>query len=175
MLSISCAGPTARAESLSCSSVNGVTLCSKSGSTSCQSLNGKTVCCETVGNRSECHDMPATKPPWRSPPRDQDQDPEQGPPGDDDTPDSPPLLLDRSVDISATVLSLLLLGSSIHPVAQTVPPVLFDAKPSRMREIALTQTIRRNQRMLLLAGKLPVRRCVVHCGAVNSLDHWRRP
>lgn len=165
----------ARAESLSCSSVNGTTLCSKSGSTSCQSVNGKTTCCETVDNRTECHDMPAVNPPRRLQPSDQGQDPEQGPPSDDDTPETPPLLLHRNVDISATILGLLLLGSGIHPAVQTVVPIVPDVRPSRMREIVIAERIRRNQQMLLLAGKLPIGRCAAHCGALNSLDRWHRP
>jgi len=164
-----------RAESLSCSSVNGTTLCSKSGSTSCQSVNGKTTCCETVGNRTECHDSAAVNPPPRQvQPKDRDQDRDQGMPDDDDAP-APLLLPDRNVDISATILSILLLGSSIHPAVQNVVPILTDPTPSLRREITLAETIRRNQQMLLLAGKLPVRRCGPKCGALNSLDRGHRP
>src|SRR5690348_5067294 len=89
ILSVSCGAMPVRAESLSCSSVNGATLCSKTGSTSCQSVNGKTTCCETVGNRTECRDMPAANPPWRAPPRDQDDD--EGKADDDDAAPEPPL------------------------------------------------------------------------------------
>jgi hypothetical protein len=161
-----------RAESLSCSSVNGTTLCSKGGSTSCQSVNGKTTCCETVGNRTECHDAAALNPPRRA--RPPEQDPAQPPPDDDDA--APPLLLpDRNVDINATILSLLLLNSGIHPALQSVAPSVPNATLSRHREIILAETIRRNQELLLLTGKLPVRRCGPKCGALNSLDRSHRP
>jgi hypothetical protein len=161
------------AESLSCSSVNGTTLCSKGGSTSCQSVNGKTTCCETIGNRTECHDATGLNPPRRAPPPEQDQ---AQPPPDDDDDASPPLLLpDRNVDINATILSILLLNSGIHPAVQSVVPVAPNATLSLHREIILAETIRRNQELLLLAGKLPVRRCGPKCGALNSLDRWHRP
>lgn len=175
-----------RAESLSCSSVNGVTLCSRSGSTSCQSVNGKTTCCETIGNRTECHDTPAANPPRQLRPqdrdqeqdRDRDQDRDQGQSDDDDALASPLLLLPgRTVDISSTILSVLLLESGIHPAVQgAVLPVIPDRRPSRIREILIADTIRHNQEMLLLTGKkLPFRRCVTNCGAFNSLDRWHRP
>jgi hypothetical protein len=170
------AAPT-RADSLSCSSVNGTTLCSKSGSTSCQSVNGKTTCCETVGNRTECRDSPAVNPPRRVQPQDrgQDRDQDQGQPDDDDAP-APLLLPDRNVDISATILGILLLGTGIHPAVQTgMIPVLPDLGSSRLRAIALAETIRRNQEMVLLAGKLPVRRCGINCGVPNSFDRRHRP
>jgi hypothetical protein len=177
LLSASLTAPT-RAESLSCSSVNGTTLCSKSGSTSCQSVNGKTTCCETVGNRTECHETPATNPPRRAPPQDRGQNRDQGQPDDDDT--SPPLLLpDRTLDISSMILGILLLDS-IRPAAQPVLlpvfPVLRGPRPSLLREITLARTIDRNRELLLLTGKkLPVRRCVVNCGALNSFDRVHRP
>lgn len=160
-----------RAESLSCSSVNGTTLCSKSGSTSCQSVNGKTTCCETVGNRTECHDTAAANPPRRAPPPDRDR----GQPDDDDTP--PPLLLpDRTLDINSMILGILLLDS-IRPVGQPVfIPIFPGPRPSLLREITLAETIDRNRELLLFAGKkLPFRRCVVNCGALNSLDRRHRP
>jgi len=170
-LSVFLAAPL-RAESMSCSSVNGTTLCSKGGSTSCQSVNGKTTCCETVGNRTECHDSASLNPPRRARPPEQDQ--AQPPPDDDDA--SPPLLLpDRNVDISATILSLLLLNGAIHPAVQNVIPIVPNALPSLHREIILAETIRRNQEMLFLAGKLPVRRCGPKCGALNSFERWHRP
>jgi hypothetical protein len=176
LLSAFLAAPT-HADSLSCSSVNGTMLCSKSGSTSCQSVNGKTTCCETVGNRTECRDSPAVNPPRRVEPqdRDQDRDQDQGQPDDDDAP-APLLLPDRNVDISATILGILLLGTGIHTAVQTgMIPVLPDLGPSRLRAITLAETIRRNQEMLLLAGKLPVRRCGINCGALNSFDRRHRP
>jgi hypothetical protein len=177
-----------RAESLSCSSVNGVTLCSRSGSTSCQSVNGKTTCCETVGNRTECHDTPAANPPRQLRPHDRDQeqdrdrgrdqDRDDGQPDDDDLLASPLLLLPgRTVDISSTILSILLLEGGIHPAVQgAVLPVIPDQRPSRIREILIADTIRHNQEMLLRTGKkLPFRRCITNCGAFNSLDRWHRP
>ena len=176
LLSAFLAAP-AHAESLSCSSVNGVTLCSKSGSTSCQSVNGRTTCCETVGNRTECHDTPAVNPPRRLQPQDQDRDQDQSQPDDDDAAPAPPLLLlpDRNVDITSTILSILLLGSGIHPAVQTVGLPIFPDL-ARRREIAIVETIRHNQQMLLLTGKkLPFRRCVTNCGTLNSLDRWHRP
>ena len=159
------------AESMSCSSVNGTTLCSRGGSTSCQSDNGKTTCCETIGTRTECHDPAALNPPRR--PRPPEQDQPQPPPDDDDA--APLLLLDRSVDISATLLSLFLLNSAIHPAVQSVVPIAHNGPPSLHREIILAQRIRHNQTMLLLAGKLPIRRCGAKCGALNSFDRWHRP
>ena len=169
LLSVFLAAPL-RAESMSCSSVNGTTLCSRGGSTSCQSVNGKTTCCETVGSRTECHDTASLNPPRRARLPEQDQPP----PDDDDA--SPPLLLpDRNVDISATILSLFLLNSAIHPAVQSIVPTVPNAPPSLRREIILAETIRRNQEMLLLAGKLPVRRCGAKCGALNSFDRWHRP
>lgn len=177
-----------RAESLSCSSVNGVTLCSRSGSTSCQSVNGKTTCCETIGSRTECHDTPAANPPRRVQPQDRDQeqdrnrdrdrDRDEDQSDDDDALASPLLLLPgRAVDVSSTVLSILLLESGIHPAVQgAVLPLIPDRRPSRIREILIADTIRHNQEMLLLTGKkLPFRRCVTNCGAFNSLDRWHRP
>src|ERR1700686_803001 len=128
-----------RAESLSCSSVNGTTLCSKGGSTSCQSVNGKTTCCETVGNRTECHDAAALNPPRRGRAPEQEQ---TQPPPDDDEDAAPPLLLpDRNVDINATILSILLLNSGIHPAVQSVVPVAPNATLSLHREIILAETI----------------------------------
>lgn len=169
LLTVFVAAPL-RAESMSCSSVNGVTLCSKGGSTSCQSINGKTTCCETIGNRTECRDSAALNPPRRAQPPEQDQG---QPPSDDD---APPLLLpDRNVDISATILSLLLLNSAIHPAVQSVIPIAPNGPPSVHREIILADRIRHNQEMLILAGKLPIRRCGTKCGALNSVDRWHRP
>lgn len=161
-----------RAESMSCSSVNGTTLCSRGGSTSCQSVNGKTTCCETTGNRTECHDSTTLNPPRGVRPPEQDQ--AQLPPDDDDTSSLPLLLPDRNVDISATILSLLLLNSAIHPAVQSVVPV-GNTPPSLHREIILASRIRHNQEMLFLAGKLPARRCGAKCGALNSFDHRHRP
>ena len=172
LLSVFLAAPL-RAESMSCSSVNGTSLCSKGGSTSCQSVNGKTTCCETVGNRTECHDTASLNPPRRAHPPEQDQ---TQPPSSDDDDASPPLLLpDRNVDISATILSLLLLNSAIHPAVQSIIPIVPNAPPSLHREIILSETIRRNQEMLFFAGKLPVRRCGPKCGALNSFERWHRP
>ena len=171
LLTVFLAAPL-RAESMSCSSVNGVTLCSRGGSTSCQSVNGKTTCCETIGNRTECRDSAAPNPPRRAPPPEQDQG--QPPSDDDDAP--PPLLLpDRNVDISATILSLLLLNSAIHPAVQSVIPIAPNGPPSPHREIILADRIRHNQEMLILAGKLPIRRCGAKCGALNSVDRGHRP
>lgn len=171
LLSMFLAAPL-RAESMSCSSVNGTTLCSRGGSTSCQSVNGKTTCCETTGNRTECHDSTTPNPPRRA--RAPEQDQAQPPPLDDD--DTSPLLLpDRNVDISATILSLLLLNSAIHPAVQSVVPVMRNTPASLHREIILSARIRQNQEMLLLAGKLPVRRCGAKCGALNSFDRRHRP
>jgi hypothetical protein len=160
-----------RAESLSCSSVNGTTLCSKGGSTSCQSVNGKTTCCETIGNRTECHESAAPNPPRRARPPQPDQ--AQPSPDDDDDAPLPLLLPDRNVDINATILSLFLLNSGIHPAVQNIIPIVPNA--SLHREIILAERIRRNQELLLLAGKLPVRRCGPKCGALNSFDRWHRP
>jgi hypothetical protein len=173
LLSMLLAAPL-RAESMSCSSVNGTTLCSRGGSTSCQSVNGKTTCCETIGNRTECHDASSLNPPRRARPPEQDQTQPPPPPDDDDAP--PPLLLpDRNVDISATILSLLLLNSVIHPAVQSIVPIVPNAPPSPHREIILAKRIRHNQEMLLLAGKLPARRCGAKCGALNSVDRRHRP
>jgi hypothetical protein len=172
LLSMFLAAPS-RAESMSCSSVNGTTLCSRGGSTSCQSVNGKTICCETIGNRTECHDAAALNPPRRARP---EQDQAQTLPRDDDDDTPLPLLLpDRNVDISATILSLFLLNSTIHPAVQSIIPVAPNAPPSPHREIILAERIHHNQEMLLLAGKLPVRRCGPRCGALNSFDRWHRP
>ena len=169
LLSVFLAAPL-RAESMSCSSVNGTTLCSRGGSTSCQSVNGKTTCCETIGNRTECHDAASLNPPRRSRPPEKDQPP----PDDDDA--APPLLLpDRNVDISATLLSLLLLNTAIHPAVQSVVPIMSNVPRLPHREIILAERIRRNQEMLLLAGKLPIRRCGPTCGALNSFERRHRP
>jgi len=172
LLSVFLALPV-RAESMSCSSVNGTTLCSRGGSTSCQSVNGTTTCCETIGNRTECHDAASLNSPRRFGPPEQDQ---AQPPAPDDDDASPPLLLpDRNVDISATLLSLLLLNSAIHPTVQSIVPIAPNAPRSPHREIILAARIRHNQEMLFLAGKLPARRCGAKCGALNSFDHVHRP
>ena len=166
LLSVFLAMPV-RAQSMSCSSVNGMTLCSRGGSTSCQSMNGNTTCCETIGNRTECHDGASLNPLRRA-------QKDQPPPDDDDA--SPPLLLpDRNVDISATLLSVLLLNSAIHPAVQSVVPIAPNGPPSLHREIIISQRMRHNQEMLFLAGKLPIRRCGPTCGALNSFDHGHRP
>jgi hypothetical protein len=172
LLSVFLAAPS-RAESLSCSSVNGTTLCSKGGSTSCQSVNGKTTCCETIGNRTECHESATPNSPRRAPSPQPDQ--AQPPPDDDDDAPLPLLLPDRNADINATILSLFLLNSGIHPAVQNVIPIVPNATLSLHREIILAETIRRNQELLLLAGKLPIRRCGPRCGALNSFDRWHRP
>jgi len=169
LLSVFLAAPL-HAESMSCSSVNGTTLCSRGGSTSCQSINGKTICCETIGSRTECHDAATLNPPRRPPEQDQEQ-----PPPDEDGGLPPLLLPDRNVDISATILSLFLLNSAIHPAVQSVGPIARNAPPSLHREIIIAERIRHNQEMLLLAGKLPIRRCGAKCGALNSFERGHRP
>jgi len=172
LLSVFLAAPL-RAESMSCSSVNGTTLCSRGGSTSCQSVNGRSTCCEMIGNRTECHDAATLNPPRQIRPPEQDQ---AQPPAPDDDDASPPLLLpDRNVDISATLLSLLLLNSAVHPAVQNVVPITPNAPRSPHREIILAARIRHNQEMLLLAGKLPIRRCGPKCGALNSFERSHRP
>jgi hypothetical protein len=59
--------PAVRADSLSCSSINGYTLCTTSGGISCQATNGNIVCrgadqlrCEVAGGRMACRHGPGT-------------------------------------------------------------------------------------------------------------------
>lgn len=63
--------PAARAESLSCQTVNGQTMCMRgSGSLSCQTVNGQTLCqqgsgslsCQTVNKRTVCSTDPKDVP-----------------------------------------------------------------------------------------------------------------
>jgi hypothetical protein len=60
--------PSARADSLSCSSVNGVTRCTGSSGLDCHTVDGRMVCapgtkggCETVGEVTTCHNGSVTQ------------------------------------------------------------------------------------------------------------------
>ena len=60
--------PSARADSLSCASVNGVTRCTGSGGLDCRTVEGRMVCtpgakgsCETVGDRIICRNGGVTQ------------------------------------------------------------------------------------------------------------------
>jgi hypothetical protein len=86
---------TVHAESLSCASVNGTTVCSRSGAITCTTVDGRTVCtegsrtsCETIGNQTVCRSGPNVQT-FRSDPPSQETDPEDGDELDDDA--SPPL------------------------------------------------------------------------------------
>jgi hypothetical protein len=69
----------------------------------------------------------------------------------------------------------LLLNNVIHPAVQSIVPIPANAPPSPHHEIILAERIRHNQDMLLLVGKLPIRRCGTKCGALNSSDRRHRP
>lgn len=60
--------PPARADSLSCASVNGVTRCTGSGGLDCRTIEGRMVCapgakgsCETLGDRIICRNGGVTQ------------------------------------------------------------------------------------------------------------------
>lgn len=87
---------TLHAESLSCASVNGTTVCSRSGAVACTTVDGRTVCtegsstsCETIGDRTVCRSGPNAQT-FRADPPSQETDPEDGDEPDDDA--SPPLM-----------------------------------------------------------------------------------
>ena len=85
MLLILSAGAPVRAESMSCTSVNGRTVCTGSGAMSCQTADGGTVCtqgsstsCTTVGDRTVCRSGSNSQtfefgPPKEAGPRDEDE------------------------------------------------------------------------------------------------------
>ena len=86
LLALSAAAP-ARADSLSCTTVNGETHCARgSSSTSCISVNGHTECHSDADNRKS---HPPAQPPRAAPPEDQDQS-DQDDRQDDDKPDASP-------------------------------------------------------------------------------------
>ena len=88
LLALSTAAP-ARADSLSCTTVNGQTHCARgSSNTSCITIDGRTECHSDADNRKS---NSLAQSPRAAPPDDEDQ-PDQEDRQDDDKPDaSPPL------------------------------------------------------------------------------------
>lgn len=87
--------------------------------------------------------------------------------GNQAQPDDPPLLLlpGANLDIGATVLSILLAGTLIHPAVSTVPFTEPHFGHLR-RAIAIDRVLEHNRELLLLHGK---RRCI-NCVLFNSFD-----
>ena len=82
-----CAAAPARADSLSCTTVNGQTHCARgSSSTSCVTINGHTECRSDADNPKP---NPQAQPPRAAPPDDVDR-PGQEDRQDDDEPDQNP-------------------------------------------------------------------------------------
>lgn len=87
LLALSSAAP-ARADSLSCTTVNGQTHCARgSSSTSCVTVDGHTECHSDADNRKS---HPLAQPPRAAPPDDEDQPDQDDDRQDDDKPDASP-------------------------------------------------------------------------------------
>ena len=87
LLALSAAAP-ARAESLSCTTVNGQTHCARgSSSTSCITVDGHTECHSDADHRKS---PPLAQPPRAAPPDDDDQLDQEDRQDDDEPDQSPP-------------------------------------------------------------------------------------
>jgi hypothetical protein len=83
-----CAAAPARADSLSCTTVNGQTHCARgSSSTSCVTINGHTECHSDADRKAN----PQAQAPRAAPPPDDGDQPDQEDRQDDDEPDQNPI------------------------------------------------------------------------------------